>query len=555
MWVIFGLSFTTTKHIGLNIMKKDLNVCKKLKLSFAMTGLMLITCLTATTSAIAGIQLVPIGSYQTGVFANGAAEIVSHDTVSQQLFVVNADSQSVDAIDISDPTNPTLAYSFSVAPYGEQANSVAVKNGVVVAAVEANPKQDPGKAVFFDAATGNFINSVMVGALPDMIVYTPDGSYVLVANEGEPNDDYTNDPEGSVSIIDLTTLPASNITQANVSTADFTAFNDKRLDRSVNIYGPGATVAQDLEPEYITVYSAGNGPKKWRAAVTLQENNAIATINVAKAKVIDIVGLGFKDHSEAKNALDASNKDSAIRIKQWPVYGMYQPDSIASYTVGNRVYLVTANEGDSRDYSGFSEETRVKDVTLDSDSFPNALSLQDEANLGRLKITTTRGDFDHDGDFDALFSYGARSFSIWTKSGKLVYDSGSDVGHITASQLPENFNSDDEENSSFDDRSDDKGAEVEGIAVGEVNRRVYSFAGLERTGGIVVYDITNPKNPFFIQYINTRDFDVVAGPGSGRDLSPEGLAFISAADSPNGNPLLVVSYEVSGSTTIFQIND
>lgn len=536
-------------------MKKDLNVCKKLKLSFAMTGMMLITCLTATTSAIAGIQLVPIGSYQTGVFANGAAEIVSHDTVSQQLFVVNADSQSVDAIDISDPTNPTLAYSFSVAPYGEQANSVAVKNGVVVAAVEANPKQDPGKAVFFDAATGNFINSVMVGALPDMIVYTPDGSYVLVANEGEPNDDYTNDPEGSVSIIDLTTLPASNITQANVSTADFTAFNDKRLDRSVNIYGPGATVAQDLEPEYITVYSAGNGPKKWRAAVTLQENNAIATINVAKAKVIDIVGLGFKDHSEAKNALDASNKDSAIRIKQWPVYGMYQPDSIASYTVGNRVYLVTANEGDSRDYSGFSEETRVKDVTLDSDSFPNALSLQDEANLGRLKITNTRGDFDHDGDFDALFSYGARSFSIWTKSGKLVYDSGSDVGHITASQLPENFNSDDEENSSFDDRSDDKGAEVEGIAVGEVNRRVYSFAGLERTGGIVVYDITNPKNPFFIQYINTRDFDVVAGPGSGRDLSPEGLAFISAADSPNGNPLLVVSYEVSGSTTIFQIND
>jgi hypothetical protein len=172
-----------------------------------------------------------------------------------------------------------------------------------------------------------------------------------------------------------------------------------------------------------------------------------------------------------------------------------------------------------------------------------------------LKITTTRGDFDHDGDFDALFSYGARSFSIWTKSGKLVYDSGSDVGHITASQLPENFNSDDEENFSFDDRSDDKGAEVEGIAVGEVNRRVYSFAGLERTGGIVVYDITNPKNPFFIQYINTRDFDVVAGPGSGGDLSPEGLAFISAADSPNANPLLVVSYEVSGSTTIFQIND
>ncbi len=518
-------------------------------------GPILIGSLMASSSALAEIRLTPIGTYTTGIFANGAAEIVSHDPISQRLFVINADSQAVDAINISDPTNPVLDYSFSVIPYGAQANSVAVHNGVVVAAVEADPKQDPGQAVFFEANDGDFINSVTVGALPDMVTFTPDGDYVLVANEGEPNDSYTVDPEGSVSIIDLTTESPATITQSNVATADFSGFTPGSLDPSVNIYGPRATVAQDLEPEYIAVYKVGNGPNKWKAAVTLQENNAVATINVSQAHVTRIDGLGFKNHSKARNAIDASNEDSAIRIKRWPVKGMYQPDSIASYKQGGKTYLITANEGDSRDYTGFSEETRVKDVILDPYKFPNALSLQEEGNLGRLKITNTRGDTDNDGDFDKLFSYGARSFSIWSKNLKQLYDSGSDVGHITSSQLPDDFNSDDEENSSFDARSDDKGGEPEGVAVGEINGRTYGFIGLERVGGIMVYDITSPKDAFFVQYINTRDFSVIAGPGAGGDMSPEGLAFISAANSPNGEPLLVVSYEVSGSTTIFQIQD
>lgn len=527
-----------------------------------------------TTAATAGVQLDPIGRYTTDVYADGAAEIVSYDPASKRLFVVNANSKTVDVIDISNPENPIPRPSFDVTPFGKQANSVAVKSGVVAAAVEAVDKQASGRVVFFDAATGAYINDLEVGALPDMVIFTPDGSHVLVANEGEPNDAYTVDPEGSISIIDLTNTTAEFATQADVRTAGFTRYNYRDIDPSININGPGATVAQDLEPEYITVYNHDNGDddddyrrhsdNNWRAAVTLQENNAIAIIDVASARVVDLFGLGFKDYSLAKNALDASNEDKAIRIKSWPVYGMYQPDSIASYESDDRVYLVTANEGDAREYiPGFIDEIRVgdADVILDADEFPDAATLQLEENLGRLKIIKSRGDYDNDGDYDELYSFGARSFSIWSPRGRLVYDSASDVAHITASHLPANFNSDDEENSSFDDRSDDKGAEPEGIAIGEINGRTYGFIGLERVGGIMVYDITNPREPFFIQYVNTRDFSETAGElaqdGSllGGDMSPEGLVFISAEDSPNGEPLLVVSFEVSGSTRIFQIND
>ncbi|MEE9424551.1 MAG: choice-of-anchor I family protein [Methylococcales bacterium] len=517
-----------------------------LKFYLAVVGLSMALSLTAE----AGVRLEPIGTFKTGVFASGAAEIVSHDPASQRLFVINASSQAVDIIDIANPANPVSVGSFDITAYGEQANSVAVNNGVVVAVVEANPKQDPGRAVFFNAATGVYINDVVVGALPDMVTYTPDGTFVLVANEGEPSDDYTNDPEGSVSIIDLRDTTPAKLTQSAVKTAGFTQFNNRPLPYSIRVFGPGSTVAQDFEPEYISVYQRGN---RWRAMVTLQENNAIAEIDVAQAQVRKIHGLGFKNHSKAKNALDASDKDNKINIRRWPVRGMYQPDSIASYTRHNRVFFVTANEGDARDYAGFSEEVRIKDLVLDPEMFPDAATLQLEENLGRLKSTIALGDWDNDGDHDYLFSYGARSFSIWNRHFRQTFDSASDIAHITSTILPDDFNSDDEENASFDNRSDDKGAEPEGVAIGEIDGRTYGFIGLERTGGILTYDITNPYRPFFVNYVNTRDFHVVAGPGTGGDMSPEGLAFISAADSPNGKPLLVVSFEVSGSTTIFEI--
>lgn len=495
------------------------------------------------------IELSPLATYETGIFDEGASEIVAYDKGSERLFIINAVAVRVDVLDISDPANPVELTPIDASPYGGSANSVAAYKGIVAVAIENEVKTDPGSVVFFDV-DGRFLNQLKVGALPDMVTFTPNGRYLLVANEGEPNDDYTVDPEGTVSIIKMRLNKPQKMTQANVQTVSFARFNNQPLDPSIRIFGPNATVAQDLEPEYITV--SDNSRTAW---VTLQENNAMARINIRNGRIQDLYGLGFKDHSQPGNGLDASNKDSGINITNWPVLGMFQPDSIASYTYKGRTFIVSANEGDARDYDGYSEEARIKDLPLDPTAFPNAAALQDDANLGRLNSTTATGDTDGDGDFDQLYAYGARSFSIWTGNGRLVYDSGEDIEQITAAQLPAEFNSNNDENGSFDSRSDDKGPEPEGVATGQVGKRTYAFIGLERIGGIMVYDVTNPYAPSFVQYINNRDFSGDAEAGTAGDLGPEGITFISQKDSPTHTALLVVGNEVSGSTTIYAINE
>ena len=853
------------------------------------------------------------------------AEILAHDPETQRLFVVTG-NEFLEIVDIEDPLNPISVDSINLTPF--TANSVAVSNGIVAVAIETTVAQNPGLVGFFDT-DGNFVTSVTVGALPDTIAFTPDGEKVLVANEGEPNDEYTIDPEGSISIIDLSNGVA-NLTQEDVTTADFQAFND-RLEElvaaGVRIFGPGATVAQDVEPEYIAV--SEDSQTAW---VSLQENNAIARLDIAAGEITDIFPLGFIDRSEqqvlntfffnpadlpglgvtdargeirlsgfsglffeginpdngnlqfithpdrgpddgrdengnrifllpdlqpqlvrfeldrqmgslsieeriflnrpdgtpltglpnlpdldpdtpvdedgnlldfdplgmdaegvvvapdgtfwlvdeyrpsiyhflpdgtlfaryvpegldpsvgtpalpevysqrrpnrgfeaiayddgkiyafiqtpinnpnsgasatirivefdtettttvgeylyiqedigdavenpsdkigdavalgngeflvierdsgfgpdsqknifqinineatnvlglatdeplesltpeqlaaqginpvskelyadltelgysftdkpeglallddgtvavlndndfgevgvpsglgliinpnAERAIDASNEDGGINIRNWPVFGMYQPDAIAAYEVDGTTYIVTANEGDARDYDGFTEEFRVEDLTLDPEAFPNAEELQAEENLGRLRVTSELGDTDGDGDYDELYAYGGRSFSIFeaTDTGlELVFDSGNEFEKITAEVFPEFFNSDFDDEAGvfeFDGRSDDKGPEPEGVAIGTVGDKTFAFIGLERIGGIMMYDITNPFNPEFVQYLNNNPEFLATG-----DIAPEGLTFISGMDSPLDNPLLVVGNEVSATTTLFEV--
>ncbi len=497
---------------------------------------------------ISAIGLERLGAYATGVFDGGAAEIVAHDPATGRLFVVNGDAAAVDVLDVSDPADPRFDFAIDIAPYGASVNSVAFHDGLLAAAVENEDPQAPGSVVLFDA-DGAFLASVPAGALPDMVTFTPDGTWLLVANEGEPDDDYTVDPEGSVTIVDL----RAGVENASAATAGFTGFND-RIDQlraaGVNIYGPGASVAQDLEPEYIAVT-----PDSGTAWVSLQENNALAEIDIESAVVLRVLPLGFKDHSAAGNGMDASNEDGGIDIRPRPVFGMYQPDAIAVFEAGGRTYIATANEGDSRDYDAFSEEERVGGLMLDPTAFPDAETLQTDANLGRLKVTLTRGDIDGDGDFDALYSYGARSFSIWepTIDGlSLVYDSGDDFERITAQRMPSLFNASNDENEA-DDRSDDKGPEPEGIEIGRMGGRIFAFIGLERIGGIMVYDITDPTRPAFVRYVNDRDPQGDPAAGTAGDLAPEGIAFIPASASPAGRPLLAVTNEVSGTTTLYGI--
>jgi hypothetical protein len=491
------------------------------------------------------IELRPLGVHASGVFAAGGAEIAAHDPATQRLFVVNGGLHTIDVLDIQNPLLPSLVRTIDMTPFGVAANSVAVHAGLLVAAVENVNRQAPGSAVFFDA-NGNHLKTVTVGALPDMVTFSPDGDWVLVANEGEPSDDYLVDPEGSVSVIDLR-HGIAHLGQSDVRTAGFAAFNGAPPP-GVRVFGPNATVAQDMEPEYITV--SADSRTAW---VTVQEANAIATVDIPHARVTSLRALGTKDHSRPGQGLDASDRDSAVRIQPWPVNGFYLPDSIASYRFLGQTFLVTANEGDSRAYPGFNEEARIGGVALDPAAFPNAATLQLPANLGRLKITRTAGDTDGDGDFDRLFTFGARSFSIWTTTGLRVFDSGDAIERITAAALPADFNSDNQENGSFDSRSDDKGPEPEGLAMGTIGGHVYAFLGLERIGGVAVYDVTIPFLPRFVQYVNTRDFQGDPETGTAGDLGPEGVLFIRAQDSPNGRPLLVTANEISGTTRLFEI--
>ena len=576
----------------------------------------------ATASRIA---LSVLGSFRNPAagFDESAAEIVAFDASTAQLYIVNAESESVDVVDLSAPDAPVLAATLDVAADVAAArddvvsadalgaaNSVAVLGGVVAVAIESDPKQDPGFVAFYQATDGSFLSAVQVGALPDMVAFTPDGNFVLAANEGEPNDDYTVDPEGSISLIDLG-AGAGSLQDSDVTTLGFGGFTATDLtEAGVRLPSPfGATVAQDMEPEYIAV-SADSGT----AWAVMQENSAIAEIDIATATITAVWGTGTKDFSIPGNELDASNRDDTIAIRNWPVQGLLMPDAMAAFAAGGTNYLITANEGDGREYIAdvpdagsctrgladfddgeclvYLDEIRIRDIvdageigaTVDSpavDRFveflgdedgDNIIDLFENENLGRLKVITTEGLADasclNDGGqptaacvYEQLIAYGGRSFSIFNAdTQQRVFDSGSAFEVITAQRLgADGFNATNDENGG-DDRSDDKGPEPEAVTVGQINGRTIAFVGLERVGGIMVYDVSAPEAPQFIQYITTRDFgeptqnpDDSYNPASG-DLGPEGMVFVPAADSPNGQALLLVGNEVSGTTTIFQVN-
>ena len=500
-----------------------------------------------------GIALASLGVYQTLKFDEGAVEIAAFDPITHRAFLTFASQPKVEVVDFTDPAKPFLALFIDLQPWGgaaAHATSVAVHDGVLAIAVPQGVDDTaPGKVLFFNAH-GQFLSAVTVGALPDMLTFTPNGNLLLTANEGQPNQAYTFDPEGSVSIVDVRG-GAESLTDADVTTAGFTAFNNATLDPSIRIYGPNATVAKDLEPEYIAV--SHDSRTAW---VTLQENNALAIVDLKAKAVTQLVGLGFKNHSLPGNGLDGNRDDRVIGIKPWPVWGMYHPDAIVTHRNGNTTYLITANEGDVREYAGLpggTEAVEIEDIVLDPVAFPQAATLRDRTlGVGRLKVTAFNGNTDGDGDYDRLFTFGARSFSVWSDAGALVFDSGDALEQITAAARPANFNASNT-NNTLDDRSDDKGPEPEGVTVAQLFGRPYLFVMLERIGGVVVYEITNPAAPRFVQYVNMRNFSATPGTVAAGDLGPEAARVIPAESSPNGRPLLMVSNEVSGTLRFFEI--
>ncbi|MCC4772828.1 choice-of-anchor I family protein [Vibrio cyclitrophicus] len=547
-----------------------------------------------TDATLSGISLVG-RAIADAPFDTSAAEIVSYDSCTDKLYVVNAQAQKVDVLSMDADSAPTSEGSIDLQSAAAAsginigaANSVSTHQGLVAVAIENADKQQNGIIALYRSDTLELITTYTAGALPDMVSFSKDGHYIASANEGEPNSDYSIDPEGSVTLVDLTNGPL----QAKVTQIDFKAFNQGQpryaeLTDKVRISAPNATVTQDLEPEYLTF--ADNG----KLYVALQENNALAAIDVASAEVDAILGLGGKPWDTAQ--LDASNKDKNIgNLQSYAMLeGLYMPDSITSYSVDGNTYIVTANEGDGREYGikttqqlcddkGFEwdgddyqgtenyttekdfciayvDEVRGKKLDVDA-NHPLAGALKDNKQLARLKVIKPQETLAADQKVQA---FGSRSFSIWDESGELVFDSGDDFARIVLEQDPANFNSTNDNNQSGDDRSDDKGIEPEAIEVAEINGKQYAFIGLERQGGIMVYDVTQPKNASFISYLNNRDFtqpvctkvdedgdcDNETYNSKAGDLGPESIKYFTRS----GNHFIAVGNEVSGSTSVYRV--
>jgi len=463
------------------------------------------------------------------------AEISAFDPASDRIFVTC--STGLQIVDVSSPAAPLLVTTVNFTTFGlpsTDITSVAVHGGKVAVAIPDPVKSAKGRVAFLNAADGAFLGSVEVGALPDMLTFTPDGSKVLVANEGEIVSTVPDTAEGSVSIINV----SGGFTNPPVTTAGFAAFDSQAQalrDAGVRIFQNGVP-STDFEPEYIAV-----APDGATAMVTLQEANAVAILNIATATFTSVVPLGQKDFKNLH--ADFSDRDgpggtAMINLTTGnPVYGLYMPDAIASFIANGQTYYVIANEGDDRD-DFLTETIRVgsSSYVLDPGVFPNAAELKTNERLGRLTVSNSpglRGDIDGDGDVDRILAYGARSFSVLNSSGAIVYDSGDLIEKATATFGTPWFD---------DTRSDNKAAEPEGITVGEVAGRQYAFVGLERSRGVMAFDITDPANVSMAGF-GTRP----------ADQNPEGITYISAANSPSGSPMLAVTNEVSNTLTLYSL--
>lgn len=526
----------------------------------------------------------------------GAAEIVAYQASKKWIYAINSSGDAAvvniipaDTFDtaalvqdnegIVNTTNLSTAITLTLNDNTPgDANSIAIdeNNKLLAVAMAAKSVGEAGQIAFYDISgdTPIFIKNVTAGFLPDMVTFSHDGAKVVVANEGEPNGDYSIDPQGSISIINVN----DGVIADNATNIDFTAYNDKQSElealglvfanpagRTINGNLINTTVAMDLEPEYVSI----SKDNKY-AYVSIQENNALAIVNL-EDNSLELKGLGFKDWSSLQ--IDASDKDGGVNFKSYPgLYGMYQPDTISSFSWKGANFIVSANEGDAREYFfdttdeadcaakggvdfdeddgclAYIDESRVEDLTLAANfDYLN----NDDNDIGRLKVTTVKGDNNNDGQYESLYAYGARSFTIWDSNGLVVFDSGDDIGRITASVHGEAFNNNEDENKG-DTRSDDKGAEPEALTIGTIGERTFAFIGLERMGGIMIYDITNPYDVQFEDYFYNRG--LISGAEITGDLAPEGMTFIPREQSATGEPLLIIGNEISGSIAVWEVS-
>ena len=424
-----------------------------------------------------------------------------------------------------------------------------------------NPANLGGGKILLYSIDGTFIDAANVGNLPDMVKFTEDGMTVLSANEGEPDDDYVKDAEGTVSIIELND-------DKSVKQVTTLGFNDVTVDSDVRIK-PGATAPQDLEPEYLAINEAGT--KAW---VSLQENNAMAIVDITAKKITGVKSLGAIDLSQ--QAIDIADDEVANPVAAPAnIYALYQPDTIATYSVGGQDYVVTANEGDDREYDAWEDLVKAND--LEDENGTSLLSAELQAAIldtdsKKLRVFADLG-ADENGTYNALYMAGGRSFSIWDAEGNLVFDSGAQFEAKLAAEYAAHFNTevDDTDDAGdiadldadgiaydligedayffapVDARSLKKGCEPEALAVASIGEKHFAYIGLEKMGGFFVYDVTDPTAPTMVEYNN--DINYSAKPSEAGDLAPEGMKVFTQDDST----YLAIANELSSTLAIYAL--
>ncbi|HIX82543.1 MAG TPA: choice-of-anchor I family protein [Candidatus Erysipelatoclostridium merdavium] len=514
-----------------------------------LTGLLTLSMISSTAMTALNAQdnrssfnntMHEIANYNTNAGADGdggVAEIVKYNKYNQTMYLVSGKTQSVHIVNLNnvnsnsnttlEATKTVTLESIGINDAGDITSVDVSPDGKEIAiAIQHKDYDKNGYIARFDA-NGQLINIHEAGIQPDMITYSPDGSLILTANEGEPRQGYeagTVDPKGSITALDTNTNQSYDI--------DFTAFDNAESRAALVadnvIIKKDTAPSVDFEPEYITISN-----DSLTAYVTLQEANSIATIDLTTKQVTRVDSLGFKDYSSGDNKVDLYKKDDAINITNTDEFlGIYMPDGISSYEVDGKTYLLTANEGDSREWGDYINEVEEKYGESES------------------KIVTLNTD-DYDGfdDLSKKYLFGGRSFSIIDASTMtMVSDSNGEFEEITAKLLPEYFNCSNDD-ISFEDRSGKKGPEPEDIKTMIIDGKVMAFIGLERIGGVMMYDVSDPTNPTYVDYLNLRDFsDDISG-----SVSPEGLCTVSAKDSPTNKPMLIIANEVSGDVNVVKV--
>lgn len=521
---------------------------------------------TGFENAKALLSLQQTGRYDSGITNadGGVIEIVDYNNQTGWAYAVNGQSgklvaialkdiESKDKVDLLDGNDIDIKSIVEKADssfvYGDMTSVSVSHDGKYLAlAIQAANYKDNGRVALFECyedGTIGFLRIIEVGVQPDMVVYTNDDTQILTANEGEPRNGYTStdpngytstDPKGTVSIINTKTFEANHV---GFEAFDRQEARQKLVDQGI-VIKKGTKPSEDFEPEYIAVSDT-------KAYITLQENNAIAIIDLKTQKIESVMSVGYEDYS--KVSVDIDKKDEKYAPQTYnSLRGIRMPDALSVYTVDGVDYIVTANEGDSRKWGDYTNEKEVN--FRKGETSPTEKITSENSGLTGKVVFFDSSDYDGlDNDKDYLF--GGRSSTIFKVEGntmKEVFTTGNDFEAVTAKYIPDHFNCSNN-GITIDDRSGKKGPESESVTIGKIGEKTFAFVGLERVGGVVVYDITTPEKATYVNYINSRDFTSdIAG-----DDSPEGMKFISSEQSKTGEPQLLVAYEVSGTLGAYDL--